>query len=196
MIGVSDITLIRNAGDHAEALLQTLGKLIGRALDGAAIEGVVDILLCLPLVTLVVHVLHDGQGERLALRVGMAFAGHGLYTLIKSGIPQGQCRVAAVEQFVDGLAFFQAGQGSILPMDGGGFGQRTAETLVPDLERPVAHLQPLVEDIPKDTIKAIFAAVTPGRFPAGDRTERHVGEVDGDDTLVDERALLPALTIS
>ena len=101
MIAVGDVALVRDAFDDAEALLETLGKLVGGGLDGRTIQAVV-------------------------------LAGHGLDALIQTRVAQGDGGVPAVEELVDGLAFLQACQGAMLPVDGGCVGERTNQPFMPE----------------------------------------------------------------
>ena len=82
MVGVGDIALVRDTGNHAEALLQALGEFISGGFQGCAVQGEVDIMLCLPGLAGIVHMLHHPQGEGLGLLVGMGFAGHILDALV------------------------------------------------------------------------------------------------------------------
>ena len=88
VVGVRDIALVRHALDHAEALLQALGELVGRGLERRAVEGVVDVFGGFPLLALVVHLLHDGEGERRCAGVGVALAGHVLHALVKARVAE------------------------------------------------------------------------------------------------------------
>ena len=115
VVAVGDVALVGDALDDAEALLQALGELVGGGLQRRAIEGVVNILGVLPLLALVVHPLHDGQGEGGGGGVGVALAGHKLDALVETGIAQRDGGIAAVEQLVDDLTLFQAGQSAVLP---------------------------------------------------------------------------------
>jgi len=63
VIGVGDIALIRDALDHAEALLKALGKAVGSALQRRAVDGVVDVFLCLPLGGVGVQHPHDLKAQ-------------------------------------------------------------------------------------------------------------------------------------
>ena len=71
MIGVCDIALVRDAGNNAEALLQALGKLIGGRFQRRTVEAEINVVLRLPGLAGIVHMLHDGQGERLCFFVCM-----------------------------------------------------------------------------------------------------------------------------
>ena len=115
MIGICDIVLIRDAGDDAEALLQALGEFIRRGFQRRAVEREIDVRLGLPLGARVVEVVHDIERERRGGRVGVGLAGHVLDALIKSRVAEGDRRIAAVEQLVDGFALFEAGQRAVLP---------------------------------------------------------------------------------
>ena len=76
VIGVGDVALIGDALNHTKALLQTLGKFIGGALNRSTVERIVDILSGFPCSALIVHVLHNLECKRLSVRVGMALASH------------------------------------------------------------------------------------------------------------------------
>ena len=79
----------------------------------------------------------------------MALAGHELDALVETGVAQRDGGIAAVEQLVDDLTLFQAGQSAVLPQDGGGVGGGTLQALVAAAQRTVAQLQPLVENLPE-----------------------------------------------
>ena len=172
VVGVGDIVLVGDAGDHAKTLLQAFGKLVGRGLQRRAVEAEVDVVLLFPARAGVVHVLHDLQRKGLGGRVGVAAAGHILAALIQAGVPQADGGVAAVQQLVDGLALFQAGQRAVLPQDGRGVAQRAFQAVVAAHQGLVAQLQALVKDLP-ELVKVAAAG------------QRHVHQVDGHDALVE-----------
>ena len=97
VVAVGDVALVRDALDHAEPALQALGELVGGGLQRCAVQGIVDILRSLPLGALVVHPLHDLQGEGGGGGIGMALAGHVLDALIQPRIAQGDGRIAVIE---------------------------------------------------------------------------------------------------
>ena len=84
-----------------------------------------------------------------------------------------------MQKLVDGFTLLEPRQRAVLPVDRGGVGQGAAEALVTDLQRPVAELQPLVENFPEEVKVAV-----------GGKT--YVGEIDGDYALVNIRILLSA----
>ena len=172
VVGVGDIVAVGDAGDDAEPLLQALGKLVGSGLQRGAVQAEIDVALGLPLGAGVVHVLHDFQRKGLGGRVGVAAAGHILAALVQAGVAQADGGVAAVQQLVDGLALFQAGQRAVLPQDGRGVGQGALQAVVAAHQRLVAQRQPLVKDLP-ELVKVAVGA------------ERHVHQVDGDDALIE-----------
>ena len=59
MVAVGNVVLVCDTLDDAEALLQALGKLVGRGLHGCAVDGVADALRGPPLGALVIETLHD-----------------------------------------------------------------------------------------------------------------------------------------
>ena len=63
----------------------------------------------------VLQMIHDPQGELLALGVGMAAALHEPGQLIEADIAQGHGGIAAVQELVNLFALFQAGDGPVLP---------------------------------------------------------------------------------
>ena len=115
MIGIRNISLVRNARDHAEPLLQALGEFIGRGFQGGTIEAEINIVLGLPGGAGLVHMTHDLQGEGRGGRIGVGFAGHILHALIQPGVAQRDGGIAAVEQLVDGLALGKPRQRAVLP---------------------------------------------------------------------------------
>ena len=130
MIRVGNVALIRNTGNLAKPLLQALGKLVGGGFQRRAVEGEVDVVLCLPCGAGIIHVLHDLQSKGLCLCICMGTTGHVLYALIKTGIAQRNGRVAAKEQLVDGLALGKSCQCAVLPQNGRGVGQRALQPFV------------------------------------------------------------------
>ena len=172
MVAVGDVAFVGDALNDAEAALEALGKLIGSGFQGRAVEGEVDVAFLFPLLAGVVHVLHDGKGKGCGLGVCVALAGHVLDALIKTCVAQGDGGVAVVEQFVDGLALFQPGTGSILPQNGGNIRESSLEPFMAAHQRPVAQLQPLVKDAPELL-----------QISAGGKG--HVGEVDGYHALIE-----------
>ena len=172
VVAVGDIVLVGDAGDDAEPLLQAGGKLVGGGFQRGAVEGVVDVLGLLPRLAAVVHVLHHAQGKGLCLGVGVALAGHILDALIQAGVAQADGGVAAEQQLVDLLALLEAGQGAVLPQDGGGVAEGAQQPLVAALQGPVAQIEPLVEDLPE-------------LLKVAARAQGHVHQVDGDDALVE-----------
>ena len=172
VVAVGDIVLVGNAGDDAEPLLQAGGKLVGGGFQRGAVKGVVDVLGLLPRLAAVVHVLHHAQGKGLCLGVGVALAGHILDALIQAGVAQADGGVAAEQQLVNLLALLEAGQGAVLPQDGGGVAEGAQQPLVAALQGPVAQIEPLVEDLPE-------------LLKVAARAQGHVHQVDGDDALVE-----------
>ena len=134
-------------------------------------------MLLLPLLALVVHVLHDGEREGLCLLVRMRSARHILDALVKPRITEGNGRIAAVEELVDGLPLLQPRERAILPEDGRRVRERALQTVVAVHEGAMAKFKAFVEDFPKLIL-----------VPA--RRERHVHEVDGDDALIEAAVIL------
>ena len=67
VIAVGDIALVGDALDNAKPLLQTLGELIRGGLQRRAVQGEVDVVLCLPLFAGGVQRVHDLQREGRAV---------------------------------------------------------------------------------------------------------------------------------
>ena len=107
----------------------------------------------------------------------MALAGHVLYALIQTRVAQRNGGVAAVEELVDALAFFEPSQSAVLPQDGGGVGGGALQTVVTAAQRAVAQLQPLVKDLPE------LVDVAAGG-------QSHVRQVDGDHALIEAAIVL------
>ena len=149
MVGVGDIALVRYAFDHAKTLLQALGKLVGGGLKRRSVEGVVDIFGGFPLLALVVHLLHDGEGERRGTGVGVALAGHVLHALVKSRVAERDRGIAVVEELVDGLTLFESCARAVLPENGRRVGERALQTVVAAAQGAVAELKTLVENRPE-----------------------------------------------
>ena len=108
MVAVGDVTLIRYARHDAKAFLQAFRKFICGALDRRSVDAEADVGLFFPFVTGIVHVLHHFKGERRRFRIGVGSAGHVFHALVKSRISEGDGGITAVEQAVNGLAFFSA----------------------------------------------------------------------------------------
>ena len=177
MIGIGDVILIGDAGNHAEAVLQTLGKLVGGGLQGSAVEGEVDVVFSLPALAGIVHVLHDLQGKGLGLRVGVRAAGHVLDALIKTGVAQADGGVTAVEQLVNGLALLEPGQSAVLPQNGGSVREGTLQAVVAAHKSLMAQLQPLVKNLPE-----LLLVLAGG--------QGHIHQIDGDHTLIEPAVIL------
>ena len=120
VVRVGDIVAVGDAGHHAEALLQALGKLVGGGFQRGAVQAEINVVLLLPACAGIVHMLHNVQRKGLGGGVGVALAGHILAALIQARVAQTDGGIAAVEQLVDGLALLQAGQRTVLPQDGRG----------------------------------------------------------------------------
>ena len=177
MVAVGDVVAVGDAGHDAEPFLQALGELVGGGLQRRAVQRIVDVLGRLPFLALVVHMLHHAQRKGLGGGIGVALAGHILAALVQARIAQADRRVAAVQQLVDGLALLQAGQGAVLPQDGRCVGQRALQTVVAALQGAVAQLKALVKDLPE----LIHVAA---------RGQRHVGQVDRHNALVEPAVIL------
>ena len=86
MIAVGDIILVRNAGDHTETLLQTLGKFIGSGFQRRTVKAEINMFFGLPCSSGLVEVLHHLQGKGCGGRVCVTLPGHILHALIEPGI--------------------------------------------------------------------------------------------------------------
>ena len=95
-----------------------------------------------------------------------------------------------MKQLVDGFALFQAGQSAVLPMDRRSIGQSTAQTFVTDLQRLMTQLQPLIENLPEGVIQILDVVMVAGCLPNFQSAQSNIGEVDGDDSLVETPCLL------
>ena len=71
VIGVRDIALVRHAGDDAKALLQALGKFVGRGFQRRAVEAEVDVRLRAPLGAGRVQIAHNIQCKRRRRGIGV-----------------------------------------------------------------------------------------------------------------------------
>ena len=131
----------------------------------------------LPLGAFVVHLLHDGEGERRGAGVGVALAGHVLYAFVKACVAKGNGGVTVVEKPVDGLALFESCARAVLPENGRRVGERALQAVVTAAQRAVAELKTLFKDRPE------LVDVAAGG-------ERHVGKVDGDDALIEAAVVL------
>ena len=177
VVGVGDIVAVGDTGHQAEALLQALGKLVGGGFQRRAVQAEIDVVLLFPLGAGIVHMLHYVQGKGLGGGVGVAFAGHIFAALIQACVTQADGGVTAVQQLVDGFALLQAGQGAVLPQDGGGVAQGALQAVVAAHQGLVAQLQALVKDLP-ELIKVAAAG------------QGHIHQVDGDNALVEAAVIL------
>ena len=172
MVAVRDVALVGDAGNHAEATLQRLRELVRGRLERRAVEREVDVGLRLPLGALVVHMLHDLHGERRALRLGVAVAGHVLHALVEPRVAERNGGIPAVEQFVDRLALLKARKRTVLPQNRRGIGKRALQAIMAAHESLTAQLETLVENLPELRLVAM------GR-------KRHIRQADGDNALVE-----------
>ena len=177
VVGVGDIVAVGDTGHQAEALLQALGKLVGGGLQRRAVQAEIDVVLLFPLGAGIVHVLHYVQGKGLGGGVGVAFSGHIFAALIQACVTQADGGVTAVQQLVDGFALLQAGQGTVLPQDGGGVAQGALQAVVAAHQGLVAQLQAFVKDLP-ELIKVAAAG------------QGHIHQIDGDNALVEAAVIL------
>ena len=171
VIAVGDVVFVRDALDDAEALLQALGKLVGRGLHGCAVYRVADALRGAPLGALVVETLHDLETELPALVRGVGLACHAHAHLIETCVAQADRAVVVVEQTVDLLTFFQACDGTVLPEDRGDIGDSAEQSFMAAAQGAVAELQALLQNFPELVHISVRGA--------GD-----IDEIDGDDALV------------
>ena len=177
VVAVRDVALVGNAGNHAEATLQRLRELVRGRLERRAVEREVDIGLRLPLGTLVVHVLHDLHGERRALRLGVAVAGHILHALVEPRVAERNGGIPAVEQLVDRLALLEASKRTVLPQNRRGVGKRALQAIMTAHESLTAQLETLVENLPELRLVAM-------------RRKRHIRQADGHNALVEAPIVL------
>ena len=177
MVAVGDIVAVRNARHNAKPLLQALGKLVGGGFQRGAVQRVINIFSVFPLVALIVHVLHHTQGKGLCGGIGMALAGHIFAAFIQTRIAQADGGVAAVQQLINGLALFQAGQSAVLPQNGCRIGQGTLKAVMAVLQGAVAQFQALIKNFPE------FIRLTAGG-------QGHIRQVDGNNTLIEAAIVL------
>ena len=149
MVAVGVVALVGDVGDGAEALLVDAGEAVAQGLGGGAVEGEADIGFGLPVVAGLAQPVHHLQGELGAAGLGVADAGDQLGELIQADVAQGDGGVAAVEQGLDGRPLGQAGDGPILPVDGGGVGPHLFQGVVPAHDGLKAQVQPLLQKGPE-----------------------------------------------
>ena len=172
VVGVGDVALVRHALDDSEPALEALGEAVGGGLDGRAVERVGDVLGLPPLGGVGVEGLHDFKARRLALWLGQLPACHCIDAFPKPRVAKRERGVAAMQERVDPLATRKPRKSAVPPQDGGSVGERPLQPLVAALQRPVAQLQPLVQEHPE-----VLPLVVGGK--------RHVHEVYRDDALVE-----------
>ena len=148
--------MVGNILDDTETLLQALGEFVGRGLQRRAIERVVDVFGCLPLIALVVHMLHNLQGKRLHGRVSVALAVHCHAALVQTCVTKANSRIAVVEQLVNSLTLFKASQRTILPQNRSHIGECTLQALMTALQCTMAQIQALIKDTPESIFVLIF----------------------------------------
>lgn len=170
MVRIGDVVMIRDPINDAESTLQTLGKLVGGAFDGSAIRGVVDVLSGLPLGTLVIELLHNSQTKRLAITC-MGSASHIPDAFIQSGIAQGDCGVAIIQERVNLLTGGKTGKSAMLPEDWSHVRCGAKKMFVPQTKGAVAEFKTVFVDFPE--LVHVSA-----------RGESYIGEIDGDNALI------------
>ena len=155
VVAVGVVALVGDVGDGAEALLVDAGEAVAQGLGGGAVEGEADVGLCLPVVAGLAQAVHHLQSELGAARLGVADPLDQLGHFIQADIAQGDGGVAAVEQGLDGGPLGQAGDGAVLPVDGGGVGAHLFQGVVPTHKGLEAQLEPLLQEGPELLLVAI-----------------------------------------
>ena len=115
MIAVRDITLVCHARHNAKSLLETFCEFISRTLDWRSIDTESDVRLLFPLVTRIIHMLHNIQCKRCCFRISMGFACHVFHTFVQPCITERYCGISAVKQLVYRLPLFQTCKCAELP---------------------------------------------------------------------------------
>ena len=167
MIAVRDIALVRHARHNAESLLQAFCEFISRTLDWRSVNTESDVRLLFPLLTRIIHMLHNIQCKRRCFRISMGFACHVFHTFVQSCITERYCGISAVEQFVDRLALLQPCKSSELPEDRRRIGERAFQSVVPAHESAVAQIQSVIKNLPE------FIHISSGRKCYVHKVDRH-----------------------
>ena len=107
----------------------------------------------------------------------MALAGHVLDALVKTRVAKGNGGIAVVEELVDRLALFEPCARAVLPEDGSRVGERALQAVVAAAQRAVAELKALFKNRPE-----LFDVAAGG--------ERHIGQVDGHNALIEAAVIL------
>src|SRR5699024_918910 len=125
--GVGVVALVGDVLDGAVLLLVDAGKAVAQALGGGAVQSKAQASLLLPPIGGLPQVAHHPQSKLLTLGGGVGAALDQAGQLVQANIAQRQGGVAAHQQLVDGLTLFQAGNGAVLPVDGGNIGADTLQ---------------------------------------------------------------------
>ena len=177
VIAVGDIVLVGHTLDDAEALLQTLGELVGGGLQRRTVYGIADVLCRLPFITLIIQLLHHRETEGLALLCGVGYAQHPHAHLIKTRIAQRNGGIVVEEKLVDDLALLQPRQRTVLPEDRCHIADGAQKALMPQPQCPVTELQALLQKLPEAVHVALGGA-------------GHIHQVDGHHALIEAAVVL------
>ena len=120
--------------------------------------------------------------SRLALELGELLADEREHALPEAGVAERDRGVAVEEEVVDLLALLETRERAVLPENRRRVGERAHQTVVAAVERAVAELHALVENLPELRQARVLGRVRAGGAHGG---ERHVHEVDRHDALVE-----------
>ena len=149
MIAVCNITLICNSRNNAKSLLQTFCELIGCTFNRWTIDTESNVRLLFPLVTCIVHVLHNIQCKWCSIRICMGFSCHIFHTLVKSCISKRNRWISSIEKFINRFSLLQAGKCSELPQNRCCVRQCSFQTVVSAHQCAIAKFQSVIKDLPE-----------------------------------------------
>lgn len=172
VVAVGVVAFVGHIRDISKPLPVNAGEPVAQGLGRCAVKGEPDISLLLPVIAGLAEPLHDAHSELRSDGVGVADALHDLGGLIQADVAQGDGRVAAIQQGLNGCALGQTGDSAILPVDGTAVRSYLLQRFMPTHQSIKAQLQALFQDGPE------LVLITVGQ-------KSNLGQVEGHNTLVD-----------
>ena len=150
MIWVCNVVSVSYTGNDAKSLLKLLCKFISCWLKRSTVNTVINIFLFLPLVTRIIHILHNWKSKRLtAIRISMWLARHILCTFIKTCIAKWNGWITVKEQSVNGFTLFESCKCTVLPQNRCSITHCAHKSVMTALECPVAKVKTLIKYLPE-----------------------------------------------
>jgi hypothetical protein len=147
VIAVGIVAFVGDVGDGAEAGLVDFAEEVGQVFCRRTVEGEADVRFLPPLLNVGVEVVHDAHGEFPAFRRRVRAVLGQYRRFVDADVAQGQGRIAAVDEFFNGFAGLQAGNGAVLPVDRRYVGRDALEEVDAQEQGFFAEFQALVEDL-------------------------------------------------